>query len=50
MLKTCVETLKEMLDLFPTDETDETPCRIGIITYDRVVHFYNLSVGIFRVN
>ena len=47
MLKVACETLKEMMDLFPEDDDGNCPCRIGIVTYDKTVHFYNLSVLIF---
>lgn len=44
MLQIFVDTIKEMLDFFPSDGLDESPCKMGIITFDRTVHFYNLNV------
>ena len=47
-LSVACSAIKEMLQHFPYDDTDEngddvTKCRIGIMVYDKVLHFYNLS-------
>ncbi len=44
MLKICVDTIKEMLDFFPTEDDNPSPCPVGIATYDKTIHFYNLNV------
>lgn len=52
MINVFVQTIKEMLELFPTDDdvtSDEepvTPCKIGFIAYDSAMHFFNLNVCI----
>jgi protein transport protein SEC24 len=45
MLQVACETIKEMLDLFPMDDDQtETPCKVAIVTFDKSIQFYNLSV------
>jgi len=36
-------TMKDLLDQFPTAGLEYSPVEIGFITFDRTVHFYNLS-------
>lgn len=47
MLSTACQAIKEVLRNLPTPNTgrpDEvSPCKVGIITFDRTVHFYNLT-------
>jgi protein transport protein SEC24 len=48
MLQICVDTIKEMLDFFPSEDGEPTKCKIAIATFDKTIHFYNLSVGLFN--
>ena len=38
-------SIREMLDKFPREfGPSPSPVRVGFMTYDRTVHFYNLTV------
>jgi hypothetical protein len=43
MFHTCIQAIKDTLGDFPGD----TRTRIGFITFDSTIHFYNLKVGFF---
>ena len=47
MVATVTQAIRELLNSFPRPDgapaDTPSPCRIGIITYDRTVHFYNLA-------
>lgn len=44
MLASACQGIREALDVFPTglDTAAPAPCKIGIITFDKSVHFYSL--------
>ncbi|KAI3644212.1 hypothetical protein MP228_010376 [Amoeboaphelidium protococcarum] len=43
MMQLAVDTLLEILDLFPENDEGEVLCKIGIVAFDRAVHFFNLN-------
>lgn len=45
----CAHIRQKILGLLPTEEGQEgstSPLRVGFVTYDRVIHYYNLSPGL----
>ena len=45
LLNLCVESIRGALNEIPKSEDGSLSAKVGIITFDRVVHFYNLSVS-----
>lgn len=44
MINAVSRTIERLLDSFPRPSAQEpSPVRIGLVTYDKDVHFYNLS-------
>jgi protein transport protein SEC24 len=50
MVRLLCGQMKEILKLLPKDEgAEKSNMRVGFITYDKVVHFYNIKVRDFRI-
>ncbi|KAI3657284.1 hypothetical protein MP638_002224 [Amoeboaphelidium occidentale] len=51
VLGSFIEALEEILEYFPMDEeSEESPCSIGLITFDRVLHFYDLNPSLSQAH